>query len=228
MCGRFALSDTQQLSLRFDVAPGDEHALIPRYNIAPTQAIPAIVDEDGFKVIRMMRWGFRPPWKQGENRGPDPINARAETLLERPMFRSSVARKRCLIPADGFYEWKAQPGTPAKQPYFIRLKDRGLFAFAGLYAEAQDDQGHTMQSCAIITTSPNELMAEIHNRMPAILERQAEAGWLDRDLTDPGVVVSFLRPYDADKMDAYSVSTRVSSLRNDGPDLIVPLDGLRR
>jgi putative SOS response-associated peptidase YedK len=225
MCGRFALSDTQQLSLRFDVMKGDEHALIPRYNIAPTQTIPVIVEGESGRVIRMMRWGFRPPWKQKDGKTPDPINARAETLLDRPMFRASVARKRCLIPADGFYEWKVQPGSTAKQPYFIRLKDHSLFAFAGLYAEAQNDDGLAVPTCAIVTTSPNRLMSEIHNRMPAILERPAEGAWLDRDLVEADVAVSFLKPYDDDEMAAYPVSSRVSSPRNDGPELIEPLDG---
>ena len=223
MCGRFALSDTQQLSLRFDVVPGDEHALIPRYNIAPAQMIPVVLEAEGARSVTMMRWGFRPPWKQAGK--PDPINARAETVLERPMFRSAIARKRCLIPADGFYEWKVQAGTSGKQPYFIRLKDRGLFAFAGLYAEASDAAGRPLRTCAIITASPNELMADIHSRMPVILGRQFEAGWLDRDLTEPEVVVSFLKPYDAGEMEAYPVSSRVSFPRNDDAGLIAPLGG---
>jgi putative SOS response-associated peptidase YedK len=223
VCGRFALSDTQQLSLRFDVAEGDEHALIPRYNIAPSQTIPVIVEEAGRRVIRLMRWGFRPRWKQAGNGTPDPINARAETLVERPMFRASLARKRCLIPADGFYEWKAQPGSSAKQPYFIRLRDQGLFAFAGLYAEANDDSGQGLSTCAIVTTPPNGLMAGIHNRMPAILVPDVESAWLDRDLVESEVVVSFLQPYDEAAMVAYPVSSRVSSPLNEGPDLIEPL-----
>lgn len=223
MCGRFTLSDTQQLSLRFDAAEGDEDALVPRYNIAPSQSIPVIVEEAGSRAIRLMRWGFRPAWKQAGSSAPDPINARAETLVERPMFRSSLARKRCLIPADGFYEWKAQPGSTAKQPYFIRMKDHGLFAFAGLYAEAIQTGGQGAPTCAIVTTTPNGLMAGIHNRMPAILVPDAESAWLDRDLVESAVVISFLKPYDEDAMEAYPVSSRVSSPRNEGPDLIAPL-----
>lgn len=225
MCGRFTLSDTQQLTLRFDIAEGDDQALIPRYNVSPSQTIPVIVEEDRGRVIRLMRWGFRPPWKHAGTGAPDPINARAETLLERPMFRGSLAKKRCLIPADGFYEWQAQAGSKAKQPYFIHLKNRALFAFAGLYAQAHEDGGQPVQTCAIVTTSPNRLMAEIHNRMPAILDRDAENAWLDRDLIEPDVVVSFLKPYDEGEMEAYPVSSRVSSPRNEGPDLLEPLEG---
>jgi putative SOS response-associated peptidase YedK len=222
MCGRFALSDTQQLSLRFEVEPGDEHDLIPRYNVAPTQMIPVIVEEDRRRVLRMMRWGFRPAWKQVSAGAPDPINARAETLMERPMFRPAVAKRRCLVPADGFYEWKAEPGAKGKQPFYIHLKDGSLFAFAGLYVDGRDDEGLPIQTCAIITTGPNELMAEIHNRMPAILERDAEQAWLDPELSEPEVVLPLLHPYPAADMDLYPVSSRVSSARNEGPDLIEP------
>ncbi len=219
MCGRFTLTDTHQLSLRFDLDDVDEAALAPRYNIAPSQAIPVIVGEGGGRAIRLMRWGFRPTWKQAAG-APDPINARAETLLERPMFRPSVVKKRCLIPADGFYEWKASPESSSKQPYFIHLKDRSLFAFAGLYAESRSDTGDAVQTCAIITTAPNRLMAEIHSRMPVILDRDVEEAWIDRDLVEPDVVISFLKPFDEKEMAAYPVSSRVSSPRNDGPDLI--------
>ena len=223
MCGRFALSDTQQLSLRFEVAPGDERSLVPRYNVAPSQLIPVIVDGPDGRVLRMMKWGLRPAWKKDSGGVQDPINARAETLLERPMFRPSVARKRCLIPANGFYEWQARLGSTSKQPYFICMTDRSLFAFGGLYAEGQGSSGSQQDTCAIITTEPNELMAEIHNRMPAILDRDAEQAWLDHELVEPEAVIHLLRPYEADRMEAYPVSSKVSSPRNEGPELIEPL-----
>jgi putative SOS response-associated peptidase YedK len=223
MCGRFALSDTQQLSLRFEVEVGDERSLIPRYNVAPTQFVPVIVEERAGRVLRMMRWGFKPPWKQAPGGAPDPINARAETLMDRPMFRPSVVKRRCLIPANGFYEWKAQPGSKSKQPYFIHLKDNGLFALAGLYVDGRDDQGSTLQTFTIITTSANDITADIHNRMPAILEPSAEQAWIDPELTVPEAVLPLLRPYRADEMEAYPVSNRVSSPRNEGPDLIEPV-----
>lgn len=224
MCGRFALSDTHQLSLRFDVEPGDESSLIPRYNVAPTQSIPVIVEENGGRVLRMMRWGFRPAWKQPAGGAPDPINARAETLMERPMFRPSVVKRRCLIPANGFYEWKAQPGSKLKQPYYIHLKDNGLFAFAGIYVDGRDAGGSPEQTCAIITTGPNELMSEIHNRMPAILEPRGEQAWIDSELTEPEVVLPLLRPYEAGDLQAYPVPPRVSSARNEGPELADPVE----
>jgi len=220
MCGRFALSDTQQLSLRFEVEPGDERALTPRYNVAPSQLIPVIVEQPEGRELRMMRWGFRPAWKRDARSTPEPINARAESLLDRPMFRPALARKRCLIPADGFYEWQERPGSKLKQPYFIRMKDKGLFAFAGLFADTADDRGSPQQTCVIITTSPNDLMAAIHNRMPAILARSGEQAWLDPELNEPEAVLSLLQPYDGEQMEAYPVSTAVSSPRSDGPELI--------
>jgi putative SOS response-associated peptidase YedK len=171
-----------------------------------------------------MHWGFRPAWRKDAGKQPPPINARAETLLERPMFRSSVARHRCLIPADGFYEWQALPGSSRKQPYYMQLLDAELFALAGIYTETQSGDERT-RNCAIITTSPNVLMAPIHNRMPVILSREAEAAWLDPELTLAEAVLGYLKPYPADQMRAYPVSSLVSSVRNDGPELIRPLAG---
>ncbi len=223
MCGRFALSDTQQLSLRFEVEPGDERSLIPRYNVAPTQMIPVIVEGSHGRTLRMMRWGFRPAWKTASTGAPDPINARAETLLERPMFRAAVATRRCLVPANGFYEWRAVSGVKTKQPYYIHLREAPLFAFAGIYTQGRDGQGDALESCAIITTSPNSLMAPIHNRMPAILEPASEQAWLDHELDEVEAVIPLLGPYDAAEMAAYPVGPRVSSAKNDGADLIEPL-----
>jgi putative SOS response-associated peptidase YedK len=223
MCGRFALSDTQQLSLRFDVAPGDERSLLPRYNIAPTQAIPVVVSAEHARVLRFMRWGLRPSWKRAVGRSPDPINARAETLIERPMFRPLLAARRCLIPSDGFYEWKSVAGSKFKQPYFFRLRNRGVFAFAGLYSPGAGGTDDPPGSCAIITTTANGVLAGIHDRMPAILRPQDEEAWLDRDLTAPDPMLALLQPYEADRMEGFPVSDRVSSPGNDGPSLIEPL-----
>jgi putative SOS response-associated peptidase YedK len=165
-----------------------------------------------------MRWGFQPAWAAPAPNRPAPINARAETLLERPLFRGSVARRRCLIVADGFYEWQ-DVGRGPKQPVYIRLRSGGLFAFAGLYA----DGGEEPATCAIITTEPNELIKAIHNRMPAILDPAVEGIWTDPLLTDPPAALSCLRPFPAEEIIAFPVSRLVSDVRNEGPRLLEPL-----
>ncbi len=142
-------------------------------------------------------------------------------MLERPMFRGAVAEHRCIIPADGFYEWQAVLGQRRKQPMYIQLKDLALYGFAGLYtATPGPADGEWVQSCAIVTTGPNELMAGIHNRMPVILSREDEETWLDPSVTDPAEVIAWLRAYPADGMEAYPVADLVNSVRNDGPELI--------
>jgi putative SOS response-associated peptidase YedK len=224
MCGRYTLTAPDQLALRFDLDPQALPTVDARYNIAPSQPVPVIVAQpDGRLALEWMRWGFKPAWA-GESRRSAPINARAETLLERPYFRSALRHGRCLIPADGFFEWQAQSGRAGKQPMYIRLKDGGLFALAGLYTRgpAGADGGDT---CAIITTSPNPLMETIHDRMPAILDRADEARWLDPDITVPELVQDCLRPYPAEAMAAYAVSTRVNAPQYEGADLIMPLAG---
>ena len=165
-----------------------------------------------------MRWGFRPGWFKPNAKQPPPINARAETLVERPMFRGAVKSGRCLVPAGGFYEWRVVPGQSRKQPMFIRLRGGEQFYFAGLYTASDDET-----SCAIVTCAPNELMATIHTRMPVILPAGAWEEWLDPDVRDPAEVLPLLVPYAADAMEAYPVSPLVSSVRNDGPELIAPL-----
>jgi putative SOS response-associated peptidase YedK len=167
-----------------------------------------------------MRWGFQPAWMRGDGQRPPPINARGESLLDRPMFRGAVAHGRCLIPADGFYEWKAVPGRKTKQPMYIRLKGGDLFAFAGLYVQGRDDVGET---CVIVTTAANEVLSSIHERMPVILERDAELRWLDRDLEDGRAALSYLRPVPPERFETFPVSSLVSSARNEGPELIQPV-----
>lgn len=216
MCGRYTLANTGQLALRFGVA---EAPLEPRYNIAPAQEVPIVVAGHDGPVLEQVRWGFRPAWLADSTHSP-PINARAETLLDRPLFRGAVARHRCLIPADGFYEWQARPGQKTKQPFYFRLRDDALFAFAGLYTEAKDGAEST---CVLITTTPNSLMAPIHDRMPAILRREDEAMWLDREVTESEVVLGLLNPYPDNLMQAYPVATLVSNVRHEGPELIQPL-----
>lgn len=224
MCGRFTLLELPPLSQRFGLQLlEDAGRLQARFNIAPSQDIATIVETEDGRSLRWMEWGYHPSWFKTKPGQPPPINARAETLLERPMFRSAVKAQRCIIPADGFYEWKAISGQRRKQPMYIKLKNQELFGFAGLYTArpgATDEEW--IESCAIVTTKPNELMVPIHNRMPVILSPDVEALWLDPSVTEPAEVMSLLRPYDSALMEAYAVSELVNSVRNDRPELIIP------
>jgi putative SOS response-associated peptidase YedK len=223
MCGRYTQTAAfDELALRFGVTvEDDDHEdLIPRYNTAPTLRVPVIVAADAGRRLVMARWGFRPAWMKGSTLAP--INAKAETVATSRMFQESLKRGRCLVPADGFYEWKAVPGQKRKQPYYVRLKDGGLFAFAGLWTPASAEGG-APATCTIITTTPNDLLAEIHNRMPVMLERADEDRWLDPRVTDVADVLSCLRSLPAERMEVYPVSPLVSSALNEGPELVEPL-----
>ena len=216
MCGRFSLTQPNQLELRFDVSAGEP--LEARYNVAPAQQIPVIVDGQTGRMLRHMSWGFQPAWAASDGTRPAPINARAETVAEKPLFRRALSYNRCLIPADGFFEWQAIAGQRSKQLFHIRLRDGALFGFAGLYTE-HEGQG----TAAIITTTPNAVVAPIHNRMPVIVGVDDEDLWLDHDVTSPAPLQHLLRPYPEAVMEAYPVASLVSSVRNDGPDLVRPL-----
>jgi putative SOS response-associated peptidase YedK len=222
MCGRYTETAAfEELARRFGIAveEGDNEAMVARYNVAPSQPVPIVVSADGRRRLVSARWGLRPYWARAG--GPAPINARAETLATSAMFRDALRRGRCLIPADGFYEWQAVAGQKRKQPWYLRLRGGGLFAFAGLFTPAQPDRGEPA-TCAIITTEPNPLAARLHDRMPVILEPDAEARWLDHQVADGGAVLPLLQPFPAERMEAYPVSTLVSSPQNDGPALVVP------
>jgi putative SOS response-associated peptidase YedK len=171
-----------------------------------------------------MEWGFHPGWFTPRFGRQPPINARAETLLARPMWRDAVTNRRCLIPADGFYEWQAVPGERRKQPIYIHLQGGGLFGFAGLYTRHHSEAGDGMSvSCAIITTPPNALTAPIHNRMPAILLPEDESLWLSPHDQDLARLLDCLRPYPSTRMEAYPVSRLVSNAQNDEAALVQPL-----
>ncbi|HZP82222.1 MAG TPA: SOS response-associated peptidase [Chthonomonadaceae bacterium] len=219
MCGRFTLHhDTSQIALRFDVQRTSVD--VPeRYNIAPTQPV-AVVTVNSSRTLQMMRWGLIPSWAKDPAIGNKLINARAETLPERPAYKSALMRRRCLIPSDGFYEWQAV--GKGKQPMYIHRKDDGLFAFAGLWEEWHSPEGETVRSCTIITTAPNDLMAPIHDRMPAILRPEDEAAWLDMSLKEADMALQLLRPYPAAELEAYPVSRLVNAPTNDVSDCIAP------
>ncbi|WP_119068060.1 SOS response-associated peptidase [Aggregatilinea lenta] len=223
MCGRFTLTipDPETLAQAF-MLPGMPPDLPPRFNIAPTQPVLAVVrdGDSGDNELKVMRWGLIPSWSKDATIASRLINARSETLAEKPTFRTAFARRRCLIVADGFYEWQKQASGP-KVPMYITLADHDVFGFAGLWEHwTEPDSGEAITTCTIITGPPNELIAPIHNRMPVILPREAHDTWLDPDNNDTSALQSLLRPYPADAMTAYPVSRRVNTATHDSPDLI--------
>jgi putative SOS response-associated peptidase YedK len=219
MCGRFALTlDPAGLADAFPefTFPG---GLAPRYNIAPTQPILALPN-DGSGKADLFVWGLIPSWAKDPAIGARMINARSETLAEKPAFRAAYKYRRCLVFSNGFYEWKTVPGQKAKVPHFIRLKSGEPFAFAGLWEHWGAADGSEVRSAAIITTGPNELMSPIHNRMPVILPRSVYAQWLDPSPRFPIDLQGLLRPFPAGEMEARPVSTLVNSPANDRPEIL--------
>jgi putative SOS response-associated peptidase YedK len=221
MCGRYTLTKKQQEVVdRFNAEI--EGVIKDLFNSAPTQELPVISDENPAKIA-FYKWGLIPSWSKDSAIGSKMINARAEGLHEKPSFSKLLERQRCIIPADGFYEWKQT--AQGKQPYRITLKNNDLFAFAGLWDKWRNPAGLLVYTFTIITTEPNELMKSIHNRMPAILEKGAEKEWLNPKLPFKDTE-TFLKPYVSDEMRAYPVSKAVNSVQNNSPDLIkeVPLE----
>jgi putative SOS response-associated peptidase YedK len=222
MCGRFTLTvDTAQFQEAFpDIII--EKEVSPRFNIAPTQPV-AVVPNTGENKLDYYLWGLIPSWAKDPEIGNRLINARVETLAEKPSFRNALRRRRCLIPASGFYEWKAGPEGKSKTPIYIHLKSGKPFAFAGLWEMWNSPDGSTVNSCTIITGQPNFLVQTIHSRMPVILKPEAYQKWLDPMEHRQEDFVSILTPYPADEMEAYPVSRLVNSPDNDLPDCIRPV-----
>lgn len=215
MCGRFTLRTTpRDLVEIFQLL----HALemTPRYNVAPTQPVLAIRQVGKFREPAFLRWGLVPSWSKDPRSGPPLINARAETLATKPAFRSALRKRRCLIPADGFYEWKKGDGK-TKQPFHIRMAKDGPFAFAGLWERWKGADAPALESCTIVTTTTNSRLAELHDRMPAILRPEDYDRWLDSDFDDPALLQSLLVPFPPDEMTFHPVSSLVNSARNDAP-----------
>ena len=216
MCGRYTLiTNIDRIAEAFGVAPTLEAQ--PRYNIAPTQEIVTIVN-NGNPHLSLLRWGLIPAWAKDGSIGSRMINARAETLAEKPSFRNLLRSRRCLVVADGFYEWQGEGKN--KTPMYITLQDGQPFAFAGLWDRWKDTDGQEIHSCTIITTEPNELMASIHNRMPAILRPKAYEDWLNPQLRDDNVLTHLLKPYPSELMAARAVSKLVNNPRNDSAALL--------
>lgn len=218
MCGRFTQHHTpEEVAERFEIETTD-YLFEPRYNIAPTQPIAAVVFQGGGRRLAAFKWGLVPFWAKDPAISSRMINAKAETLAEKPSFKHAFARRRCLIPADGFYEWQKKGKGPSR-PLYIRRRDCGLFAFAGLWEEWSTPDGDHLQTCTIITVEPNELIGEVHHRMAAILRPEDEAIWLDPRRTPPELE-ALLRPYPSEELEMYEVSRAVNSPAIDAPSLI--------
>jgi putative SOS response-associated peptidase YedK len=225
MCGRYTLHHTpKEIAERFGVEPAEEF-LSPRYNIAPSQIVPVIrrhQSGDSFREMAGCKWGLIPYWAKDPKIGNNLINAKAETITEKPSFKQAFTKRRCLIPADGFYEWQKRGKEPS-QPIYVRRRDGGLFAFAGLWEIWRTPEGEALETCTIITVEPYELISKIHHRMAAILKPDDEAAWIDPN-SEVDDLLRLLRPYGSDELEAVPVSRAVNSPATDSPDCIAPIE----
>ena len=230
MCGRYVLESLvdlpEDLSERFDIRQIPLN-LMSTFNAAPSQMLPVIVESnEGERMLKLMNWGLAPRWASKGKPLPPPINARLETIDQKPMFKGLLSKRRCLVPTSGFYEWKAT-SSGKKQPYFIHVKDEPLVAFAGLWdattpeiAAAEASSG----SFTIVTTQAQGAMTELHHRMPVILARALEGDWLDPDLDEAAMAAALLQAAPMQDLEAYPVSTAVNNVRNNTPELIEPIE----
>jgi putative SOS response-associated peptidase YedK len=226
MCGRYTLrASAEDIAREFELAQIPPWT--PRYNIAPTQDVLAVRMHKGEREATLLRWGLIPSWTEDVKKAPLLINAKCETAAAKPAFRAAFERRRCLVLADGFYEW--QTVGKRKQPYYYRLKGERPFAFAGLW-EFWKQGEQIIRSCAILTTDANELTAAVHDRMPVLLDRDARRLWLDPQIDDPGKLEGICRPYPASEMVAARVNPVVNKAANDGPECIAGVtdDGVDR
>jgi len=220
MCGRFSLTkDEIAINERFRTS-GSEAPYIPRFNAAPGQK-QAVITNQKPGIISFLKWGLVPFWSKDPAIGNKMINAKAETVDQKASFKSPFKRKRCLVISDGFFEWKKSP--QGKIPHYIFIKNHELFAFAGLWESWKKPEGELLNTFTIITTAPNKLMSNVHNRMPVILSKEDEKTWLNGE--DPEELKKLLQPFDSEKMDLYPISTLVNSPRNDTPEVIKPAGG---
>ncbi|MDR4507390.1 MAG: SOS response-associated peptidase [Candidatus Brocadiaceae bacterium] len=221
MCGRFVLDDIDDILSRYRITESTDvkGKITPHYNIAPSQHIPVIYkDEHRENKIEFMKWGLVPFWAKDPKIGYRMINARAETLTQKPSFKHILKTKRCLIPSSGFYEWEKT--DKQKVPYYIGIKNSRIFSFAGLFDIWKDSDGNELKTFTIITTDANKTLKPIHDRMPVILGKESEENWLDTSIQDFDVLAEMLRPYHDDQMIVHKVSREVNNPRNDNPQLI--------
>jgi len=222
MCGRFTLFEPDRvLSKIFDL--GEILPLKPRFNIAPSQAVAAVrvSSAGGARELALLRWGLIPSWAKDRSIGSRMINARAETVREKPSFRNAFRRRRCLVPANGFYEWQRREDR--KQPYYVRMRDDRVFAFAGLWDRWDGEEGSVAETCAILTTAANSVLAPVHDRMPVILDPAMYDRWLDPSTPDPDSLASLLVPFPPEGMVAFPIGTRVNNPSVDDEGCIAPL-----
>jgi len=224
MCGRYRLSRGKQaIEEYFDTDSWDED-WSPRNNVAPTQLVPIVRQKpkEAVRVVSLIRWGLIPSWAKDPSVAAGTINARSETASRKPAFADPLRFRRCLIPADGFYEWKR--ASRSRQPYCFEVDDGQIFAFAGLWDRWKDPNGNWIRSCSILTTSPNAMTSAVHNRMPVILDRANYDFWLDPRENDVVAVSELLKPYDARLMRCYRVSNRVNHVGNDDTECSRPIE----
>jgi putative SOS response-associated peptidase YedK len=223
MCGRYRLSRRKELIEEyFDTAPWDDD-WNPRYNIAPTQPVPVVRQhpKEPVRQVSLMKWGLIPNWARDASIASSTINAKSETASTKPAFRDPLKYRRCLIPADGFYEWNKNGRS--KQPFCSEVKNGKLFAFAGLWDGWKDATGKWVKTCSILTTTPNALTATVHDRMTVILHPDSYDIWLDPAMTNVQVISELLKPYDAARMRSYTVSTRINHVGNDDAECSRPV-----
>lgn len=219
MCGRFTLfTDIEEIKERFDIQGSFDEEYQFSYNIAPSQSVLSVINDGVRNRLGYLRWGLIPFWAKDEKAGYKMINARAETIAEKASFRNAYKKKRCLIIADSFYEWKKTPER--KIPMRIKLKNHAPFGMAGLWESWKSPEGISIYSCSVITTVPNELMTSIHDRMPVILKPEDEKDWLNPSINDPAYLQQYLKSFDSEQMVAFEVSTDVNSTKNNSPNLI--------
>jgi putative SOS response-associated peptidase YedK len=224
MCGRYRLSRRKQLVDEYFGTDSGDSDWNPRYNIAPTQPVPVIRQHPTVptRKLSLLRWGLIPSWARDSSVGAGMINARSETAPAKPAFREAIVSRRCLIPADGFYEWQRNGQT--KQPYCFELVDGELFAFAGLWDRWTNPHGESIESCTILTTTPNALLVDFHDRMPVILNSESYDLWLDPPYRDTAGLSEMLKPFEPKLMRHYPVSTRLNNVHNDDADCANSVD----
>lgn len=221
MCGRFTLIRLEEFTDLFPWIRAPDGPVPPRYNIAPSQLVAAVLN-DPEPRINFLKWGLVPSWAKDPSIGNRLVNARAETLSDKPSFRGALRRRRCVLPADGFYEWKVESDGKTRTPYYITVDDGRPFALAGLWETWQGPGGAELRTCTIITTAPNALMRSIHERMPVVFDEEAMRRWLVPGEVDLGALRELLVPYPAERMTARVVSRRVNNPRDDSPGVLAP------
>ncbi|HLX84387.1 MAG TPA: SOS response-associated peptidase [Terriglobales bacterium] len=224
MCGRYRLSRRKQVIEEHFSTDSDEVGWVPRYNIPPTQFVPVIRQnpDNDRRQLSLLRWGLVPSWSRDMSKAASMINARAETADTKPAFSDALRLRRCLIPADGFYEW--QKAGKTKQPYCFEVGAGELFGFAGIWESWNDPNGGTLETFSILTTTPNALTVTVHDRMPVILQPRHYYVWLNREITDAKIALDVVKPFEAEQMRCFPVSTRINHAANDDAECAAPVE----